>query len=217
MVARVLVATRSAGKMRELLPLLSGAGVLADSLLSIGLPEELDEDGLEVHETFEANALAKARWFSERTGGRIVVADDSGLEVEALDGLPGVLSKRWGGFHELSGAELDAANNAFLLASLVESARVGRSSRSARYVCAAACVWPHGALVSRGTTAGRIQSAPDGSHGFGYDPLFCSDELGVTFAMSGPEEKERVSHRGRAFRALLTMIRETEELREKLF
>jgi hypothetical protein len=111
-----LIATRSAGKLRELRPIFADAGVRVIDLVEAGVAESPDEDAIEIHATFEANALAKARWFFARCGGLDVVADDSGLAVDALGGAPGVRSKRWSGRTDLHGEALDAANNAALLA-----------------------------------------------------------------------------------------------------
>ncbi len=196
----LVLATRSAGKLRELGPLLAQYGWHAVTLDALGVRESADEEGLEQFETFEANALAKARYFVRRTG-RMVMADDSGLVVDALDGQPGVRSKRWTG-SSLGGEALDAVNNAYLQTALAEAARRGRAERAARYVCAAACVWPTGERVRIGTTEGTILPAPRGDGGFGYDPYFLSADLGVTFAEAGRDEKAVVSHRGRAVRAL---------------
>ncbi|WP_396204879.1 non-canonical purine NTP pyrophosphatase [Gemmatimonas sp.] len=200
----LVLATRSAGKLRELGPLVAQHGWRAVTLDMVGVPEVPEEALLEVHDSFEANALAKARWFAAKTG-RPVVADDSGLVVAALNGRPGVFSKRWSG-SALEGAALDAFNNQFLLERLQEAAAHGRTERTAQYVCAAACVWPEGELVVHGTTSGTLLVAPRGSGGFGYDPYFLSDDLGATFAEVDGAAKARVSHRGRAFGALLTAL-----------
>lgn len=203
----LVLATRSAGKLRELMPLLEAHDCIGETLDDIGVAETVHEDALEEHATFEANALAKARYFAERTG-RIVLADDSGLAVDALDGRPGVHSKRWSGRADLSGAALDAENNRFLQEALREAARFGRDERTARYVCAAAAVGPGGVLVVRGETTGTLLSAARGDGGFGYDPYFVSDDLGRTFAEVSKTEKAAVSHRGRAFRELLARLDE---------
>ena len=197
----VLLATRSAGKLRELRPLFGAAGLAVSDLREALLSPSPDEDAVEAFDTFEANALAKARYFHALTG-RATIADDSGLEVEALGGQPGVRSKRWSGRDDLTGQALDDANKARLL----EALRDVREP-AARYVCAAAYV--NGLLehVTRGETSGRIVREARGEHGFGYDPYFFSDELGATFGESSREAKERVSHRGRAFRALLERLR----------
>ena len=200
----LLLATRSAGKLRELRPLFTDAGFDIVDLDAAGLPERPEEeDDLEAFSTFEENALAKARHFFARSGGMPTVADDSGLEVAALRGAPGVRSKRWSGRSELGGLALDAANNALLLEALR-----GEADRRARYVCVAALVSSQRQLVRRGETAGVIVDRPRGDGGFGYDPYFLSDELGATFGEVDRKSKERVSHRGRAFRALLDALRE---------
>jgi len=201
--ARVLLATRSAGKLRELVPLFADAGIEAVTLDAAGIAESAEEDGLETFETFEENALAKARWFHARAGGLPVVADDSGLEVAHLGGKPGVRTKRWSGRTDLTGQALDDANNAALLAALA-----GVADRRARYVCVAAFVGPEGERTFRGETAGRItHAAAEGDGGFGYDPYFLSDELGCTFAEADRRSKERASHRGRAFAQLVAWLR----------
>lgn len=197
----LLVATRSAGKLRELLPMFAAAGWRVLTLDEAGIPPAPEEDAVEAHETFEANALAKARHFHERSG-LPTLADDSGLAVDALGGAPGVRSKRFSGRRDLEGAALDAANIALLLRRLE-----GAEDRRARFVCAAAFADDTRELVRLGECAGRIATRPsEGTSGFGYDPLFISDELGATFADVGREEKGRVSHRARAFRALLAAL-----------
>ena len=214
--ARVVLATRSAGKVKELVPLLAAVGVHVVTLADLGVPESPTEDALEAFDTFEANALAKAHYFARLTGA-IVLADDSGLSVDALGGRPGVHSKRWSGRNDLEGAALDSANNAFLQEALrlahrdadtdADGARAGSDSRRARYVCAAACVWRTGTewseAVVRGETMGTLLATERGTGGFGYDPYFLSDDLGATFAEVTREAKAKVSHRGRAFAALL--------------
>ncbi len=202
----LLVATRSVGKVRELVPLLAAHGWAAESLATAGFLEDAEEDALECHPTFEANALAKARWFATRSDGRVVLADDSGLEVDALGGAPGVRSKRWSERPDLTGDALDAANNARLLQALEAVGADAPSARRARYVCAAACVWPGGEVVCRGVSAGVVLTAPMGTGGFGYDPYLWSEELGATFAEVGREAKAAVSHRGRAVRSVLTAL-----------
>ena len=201
MAAAVLLATRSEGKLRELRPLFTEAGIQVADLRDAGLSPSPDEELIEAYETFEANALAKARYFHALTG-RPAVADDSGLEVVALGGQPGVRSKRWSGRTDLGGQSLDDANNVRLLEALQDL-----DSPSARYVCAAAYCDGAREEVRRGETAGIIVRDARGEHGFGYDPYFYSVELGATFAESSREAKERVSHRGRAFRALLELLR----------
>jgi XTP/dITP diphosphohydrolase len=201
---RLLVATRSAGKQREVRRLLAGGElevVFPDEAGVFALPEE---DRLELAESFAANARAKAEYFAKQTG-LPTVADDSGLEVIALGGEPGVRSKRWAG---VAGPELvvDAANNAYLLRRL-RGAPAAR--RRARYRCVLVLYRTPKAFPEtfEGACTGVILEEPRGEGGFGYDPLFLSDELGKSFAEATPEEKDAVSHRGRAFaelRAALT-------------
>ena len=196
----ILLATRSAGKLRELKPLFAVAGLAVIDVSEAGVAPSAEEDALERFDTFERNALAKAHYFLARSG-LPTVADDSGLEVTALGGAPGVRSKRWSGRTDLEGQALDDANNEALLRALA-----GIADRAARYVCAAAFAdWTQGVVV-RGVTTGSMVDVGRGAHGFGYDPYFVSDELGVTFGEATREAKEVVSHRGRAFRALLDEI-----------
>ena len=204
----VLMATRSAGKLRELGPMLEAAGWRAVDLSMRGIAERPDEeDALETSETFAGNALAKARYF-HASSGLPTLADDSGLSCDALGGAPGVHSKRWSNRPELTGAALDAANNALLLSALAEAARAGRASRGARYVCAAAWVDGTREVVALGETRGRILERAEGSGGFGYDPLFWSEELGASFGVATRAEKGAVSHRARAVAAVLEKVRE---------
>lgn len=197
----VLLATRSEGKLRELRPLFAAAGIGVQDLREAGVMVSADEETVEAFSTFEANALAKARYFHSLTG-RPTVADDSGLEVTALAGAPGVRSKRWSGRVDLDGQALDDANNAKLMETLE-----GVRDAAARYVCAAAYCDGGREDVVCGETVGMITREPRGAQGFGYDPYFLSAELGATFGESSREAKEGVSHRGRAFRALLERLR----------
>jgi XTP/dITP diphosphohydrolase len=198
----LILATRSLGKLHELGPLLAGFGIESVVLDALGIAEHAaEEQGLERFETFEENALAKARYFFARAGRGPTVADDSGLEVVALGGRPGVRTKRWSGRSDLSGRALDAANNAKMLTELA-----GVADRRARYVCVAAYIDARGERVFRGESTGRILEAARGTGGFGYDPLFLSDDLGVTFAEATREQKEQVSHRGRAFAQLAAWL-----------
>ncbi|HEX6049680.1 MAG TPA: non-canonical purine NTP pyrophosphatase [Gemmatimonadaceae bacterium] len=198
----LLLATRSAGKVREIAPMFTAAGLTLVSLGELGIDESEEEDQLECYDTFEDNALAKARYFFEVSGGIPTIADDSGLEVDALGGRPGVASKRWSGRTDLRGAALDAANNQTLITALA-----GLNGPAARYVCVAAYVAVGLELTARGETSGTIVPIPRGTGGFGYDPYFMSSDLGRTFGEATVQEKEAVSHRGRAFRALLARIR----------
>lgn len=214
--ARAMVlATRSSGKLRELRPIFAAAGITVLDLDAAGMPEEREvEDTLECYDTFEANALAKARHFFERSGGALpVVADDSGLEVFALGGQPGVHSKRWSARPGLSGVALDAANNERLLAELAKVEREGSGEAAAhgrrgRYVCVAAYVDGERERLFRGECEGHILLAPRGAGGFGYDPLFELEGTNHTFAEIDRAAKERVSHRGKAFARLVTALGE---------
>lgn len=198
---RVVVATRNPGKLHELRPLLAEAGFAAIDLVEAGVLPGAAEDAVEAFETFEENAVAKARYFAERCGGLPVVADDSGLAVRALGGAPGVRSKRWSGRADLEGPALDAANNERLVSRLRAVA-----DRAAAYRCAMAWREPGLELVRTGEVGGRIIDEPRGPHGFGYDAYFLADELGRTFGEADREAKARVSHRARATRALLSAV-----------
>lgn len=200
---RLLVATRSPGKQRELRPLLGSRGIEVVFPGDLGLEPESAEEAVEGFPTFALNAVAKAEYFFQRSGGIPTLADDSGLEVDALDGAPGVLSKRWAGL-EGDGPDVDAGNNALLLSRL---ARVPPDRRTARYRCVLALVEPKAAPVTfAGTTEGSILSAPKGTGGFGYDPLFLSHDLGCTFAEARADAKHAVSHRGRALQEFLRSL-----------
>jgi XTP/dITP diphosphohydrolase len=200
----ILLATRSTGKLRELHALFREYGYPAIDLEGAGIPEHADEDGLEAYDTFELNALAKAHYFA-RLSGMPVVADDSGLEVRALGGRPGVHSKRWSARPGLSGHALDQANNQRLVTELAAV-----DDRAARYVCVAAYVDGPREMFRRGEVNGEIVLDPRGEGGFGYDPFFFSPELGCTFGEAALAAKGEVSHRARAFRALLDAMRAEE-------
>jgi len=197
------VATRSEGKQRELLRLLAAGGHAAVFPEDAGIPEAAEEAALESGDSFEINARRKAEYFARRTG-MPTLADDSGLEVFALGGAPGVRSKRWAGASG-SGAEVDAANNAELLRRLLGAPE---ARRRARYRCVLVYLPVGGGVpeIFDGECRGVILEAPRGSGGFGYDPLFLSDEVGKTLAEASGEEKDRVSHRGRAVRALIARL-----------
>lgn len=202
----VVVATRSPNKLGEItriLPPIEGLRLI--DLQSAGIPEDPEEDTVEVYTTFEGNALAKARYFAERTEFA-VLADDSGLSVDALDGAPGVRSRRFSGRTDLSGPELDRANNEALLSALAE---VPTERRTARFHCAIAIVHPGGdSRCFEGDIEGVILTEPRGGGGFGYDPLFFVSELGSTLAEVPADLKNSVSHRARALAAAVPYLRE---------
>jgi len=204
-----LLATRSGGKLRELREIFSDFQLEVSDLADAGIQRQPEEDELERYETFEENALAKARYFFQRGGGVPTFADDSGLCVDALDGQPGVYSKRWSGRTGALESAIDIANNQ----KLVESMRQAREqqgsgfSDSARYVAVAAYKDADIEVVQRGEIIGRILETARGTGGFGYDPFFESPDLGGTFAESALRNTASVSHRARAFRALLSALR----------
>lgn len=190
---RLLLATRNAGKLAEL------RALLADLPIEVVGATELPEVA-ETGETFAENALLKAR-AAAVWSGEWALADDSGLEVDALGGRPGVFSSRYAG----PGAT-DVDRNAHLLA---EMEAVPDADRTARFRCVAALAAPDGRAWSReGVCEGRIARAPRGTRGFGYDPLFLLPDRDVTMAELTPEEKARVSHRGRALAAMREVLRE---------
>jgi XTP/dITP diphosphohydrolase len=186
--------------LRELRAMLRGVGVEAIDLAEAGIVASAIEEDLETEPTFEGNALAKARHF-QRVSQLPTIADDSGIEITALGGAPGVLSKRWSGRTDLSGQALDDENNRLLLERLA-----GLEDRSARYVCAAALCDGTREIVERGESAGNITEEPSGTGGFGYDPYFWSSDLQRTFGEVSMEQKALVSHRARAFAKLLRHI-----------
>jgi XTP/dITP diphosphohydrolase len=196
---RFLLATRNAKKLVELQRILDGAlgagEVTLAGLADVPVYDEVPETGL----TFVDNALLKAQEGVTHTG-LPTVADDSGLAVDALNGMPGVFSARWAGRHGD-----DLANLELLLAQVSD---VDDERRGARFVCAAALVLPSGAEYTVcGEMPGRLVRAPRGSGGFGYDPIFEPDGYTRTSAELDPAEKDAISHRGRAFRALAELIR----------
>jgi XTP/dITP diphosphohydrolase len=205
----LLLATRSAGKLRELHEIFGEFGLQVTDVTSLGIPESLAEDQLERFETFEENALAKARYFFEMSGGMPTFGDDSGMCVDALGGEPGVYSKRWSGSEGLEREALDAANNAKLVSWMADARRAqGKEfTDTARYVSVAAFTDHLGLEMRRGEVEGRVLEHPRGAGGFGYDPYFEAPELGGTFAESTIENTARNSHRSRAFRALLNALR----------
>jgi XTP/dITP diphosphohydrolase len=193
---RLLLATRNAGKLAELQRLLASAvpGVEVLGLRHVPEYPEAPETGA----TFEENALLKARE-AVRYTGLPAVADDSGLTVDALNGMPGIFSARWSGRHGD-----DEANTALLLGQLAD---VPDERRGGAFVCAAALVTPGGVEhVLRAEWRGRVLREKRGSNGFGYDPVFVPAGLELTSAELEPAEKDAISHRGQAFAALLPVI-----------
>lgn len=197
--SKLLVASRNAKKLRELRRVLDAAGVVGIEL--VGLDEvppfpEAPETGA----TFEDNALAKARDGAAATG-LPCVADDSGIEIDALNAMPGVLSARWSGTHGQ-----DEANTALVLAQLSDTPD---ERRGAAFVSACALVIPGGTeTVVRGEWRGAVAREPQGKNGFGYDPIFVPEGEGRSAAQLSPEEKDAASHRGRALRTLIPALEE---------
>lgn len=200
---KLLFATRSKGKQVEVRRVLEAAGLTVVFPDEAGVPETIAEEQLEVSDSFETNARSKAEYFLKKTG-LPTVADDSGLEVFSLGGLPGVRSKRWAGASG-SPLQIDQANNAELLRRL---SGAPESRRRARYRCVLVFLRSPSAIPEtfEGVCGGRILESPQGEGGFGYDPLFFADELEKTFGEADPEEKDRVSHRGRALSRLLARL-----------
>lgn len=204
-----IVATRSAGKLLELVPLFQARGIDVIGLLAAGIPESPDEACIEAFDTFEENARAKAAYFARLTG-RPCIADDSGLCIEALDGGPGVRSRRIASDlgYTIDERGEDVANNEAVLDACWNSGWA--PPWRAHYACAAA--YANGtetALVVSGRTDGALQPDHDGDGGFGYDPYFVSDDLGISFGQASREAKSRVSHRARAFAALVETLQHT--------
>ena len=195
---RVFIATSSAGKLRDFAGAAFAHRVEVATLEGFASLPSVEEDG----ETFEANARKKAEHYSRLAPGKLVLADDSGLEVGALGGAPGVRSARYAADADApQSASRDSANNARLLRDLEG---IPDRRRSGRFVCVIAAARDGVTLaVFRGKAGGVILREPRGSGGFGYDPLFYVESLGKTFAQLSAEEKARVSHRGRAFRNFL--------------
>lgn len=192
---RLVLATRNRGKIDELRRILADLVSGQDETFELLGTDEFGLDDVEeTGDTFAANALIKARAVAEATG-LPAVADDSGLCVDALNGMPGIYSARWSGKHGD-----DRANLELLLAQL---SHVPIDRRGAHFACAAALVVPGGLeVVEEGRIYGRIISQPRGTGGFGYDPIFMPTGLSKTLAEVDAEEKDAISHRGLAFRAL---------------
>lgn len=197
---RLVLATKNPGKVREIQAMLESVPVEAVSCAAFqGLPE-ITEDG----ETFEENAKKKAVPIATATG-EVALADDSGLEVDALASAPGVRSARFAGETLACGPSRDRANYEKLLSLLKD---VPDPGRTARFRCVVAVATPEGRVeVAEGVCKGKIASAPRGSGGFGYDPVFIPDGYGKTFGELGPEVKNAISHRARALQAAMPIIK----------
>jgi XTP/dITP diphosphohydrolase len=197
---RILIATSNPGKLRDFAAAALSHSIEIASLSNFASLSAVKEDG----DTFEANARKKAEHYSRHAAGEIVLADDSGLEVDVLGGAPGVHSARYAAEqpHLLTDNTDDQANNARLLRELK---KVPTENRTGRFVCVIAAARDGETLaVFRGQAEGIILDSPRGSNGFGYDPLFYFPQLQKTFAELTPEEKASYSHRGEAFRKFLS-------------
>jgi len=195
---RLILATRNAHKVAELRAILADAGLAVETVGADSYPEipDVKETGV----TFAENALLKARTLADATQ-LPAVADDSGLCVDVLGGAPGIFSARWAGRHGDDEANLD-----LLLAQLAD---ISAPHRGAHFACAAALALPDGTQrVAEGRLFGTLRHAPAGDGGFGYDPILQPDGETRTCAELSPEEKNAISHRGKAFRELAPMVAE---------
>ena len=187
----IIIATHNEDKMKEIREILAGDGIEYISLNNADMPDtEIIENGT----TFEENAIIKARTISKATG-QMVLADDSGLEIDYLGKAPGVYSARYLG----EDTPYTVKNN-YIIDQLKDAKD---EERSARFVCAMACAFPDGRVITtEGKVEGRIAYEEQGENGFGYDPVFYLPEMGCTTAQLSPEDKNQLSHRGRALRAM---------------
>ena len=198
---RIVLATRNAHKVLELRRILGDAGLTQVDLVGVEAYPDVPEVA-ETGDTFEANALLKARAVAQATG-ELAVADDSGLCVDALSGMPGVLSARWSG-DLCAEVERDVVNLRLVLAQVAD---VPDGRRGASFECAAVAVFPDGnELVAHGRIKGTLTRDPRGTNGFGYDPIFLPSGSDRTTAEMSAAEKDAISHRGRAFRALARLL-----------
>ena len=195
-VKRIIFATGNAGKMREIREILADFGGEILSMKEAGISTDAEENGA----SYEENALIKARAVAEKAGDAVVLAGDSGLEIDALGGEPGIYSARYLG--EDTSYRVKNAN-------LIERlAGVPEEKRTARFVCAIAAVLPDGReLVTKAAVEGRIGYEEKGEGGFGYDPIFYVPEFGRTTAELSEEEKNQISHRGKALRLMKEELR----------
>lgn len=193
---KMILASNNAHKMSEMRAILADLGVELMSQREAGCDFEVEETGT----TFEENAFLKAIAVTKATG-MPAIADDSGLEVDYLNGEPGVYSARYSGSHE----HTDQQRNEYLLKKLEG---VPLEQRTARFVSSICCTFPNGdVLRARGTMEGKIMFQPEGENGFGYDPLFLADGQTVTNGLLTPEQKNAISHRGKALRMLQEELR----------
>lgn len=198
-IKEIVVATKNIGKVTEIKAALSGLSYTIVSLGELGEFPEAPENGI----TFEENARSKAEFYARLTG-KLCLADDSGLEVDYLKGKPGVYSARYAGEHAS-----DQENNNKLLANLVG---IPSEKRTARFRCVVALADAEKTLLTAsGTVEGIMLTEPRGNKGFGYDPLFYVPKLEQTMAQMLPEEKNKISHRGRAIKALAEQLAELEK------
>lgn len=194
---RIVFATGNQNKMAEIKMILKDLGMPIYSMKELGIDEDIVEDGV----SFEENAEIKARAVARVLTGDIVMADDSGLEIDYLDKAPGIYSARFAG----EDTSYDIKNRIFL--DKLEG--VPDEERTARYVCAIAAVFPNGEVQTvRGTIEGQIAHEIAGGNGFGYDPIFYVPEYGCTTAEMTPEQKNELSHRGNALRAMRAILEE---------
>ena len=193
---KVIFATGNQGKMKEIREILGDLDIELLSLKDAGIDADIVEDG----KTFEENAQIKAKTICDLTG-EIVLADDSGLEVDYLDGAPGIYSARYLGedtSYDIKNADL-----------LKRCEGVPEEKRDARFVCVIACAYPDGNVITtKGVIEGKLAHEPKGTHGFGYDPIFYLPERGCTTGELLPEEKNKISHRGIALRKMVEKLNE---------
>ena len=195
---KIIAATSNVGKVREIKKIFSDDKVEILSMGEIGIDIEIEENGM----TFEENALIKARTISKMTN-EIALADDSGLCVDAMGGAPGIYSARYAG---------EDATDAQRIEKLLEELS-GEEDRKAKFVSVIAVVFPDGAeLTADGEVHGQIADKVYGDGGFGYDPVFISDELGKTFGVASADEKNKISHRARALDKMYQIMKEKDLL-----
>ncbi len=189
----ILIATKNPGKIKEIKDILSNAKIKILTTEDFPHLPEIEEDG----KTYQENAFKKAGEFSDFTG-KICLADDSGLEIEYLKGKPGICSSRWGNSDE------ERINKVL---KLLENVPIDK--RNAKFVCVVVLIFPNGKMYTiKEECNGNISFTPKGEHGFGYDPIFMVPEYGKTFAELGDEIKNRISHRGKAMRKMVDIIKE---------